>query len=697
MKIDWCWAFCFSLLAISPCAAQQAEERSSVEVLEEIVVRETPLQVEVLSVDRQDLESGRYVNVGEIIAEMPGINAVRRGASATEPVIRGLGWERVSTQVGVLPLYGACPSRMDPPVTYIAPHSVQNVLVVKGIPSVTLGPFGTGGRIVVDPDYQRSASGEPELGGWAQVGADSVRRGLSAETGLEGGNEWLDFRGSFSALDYEDYESGDGKDVPADQREYSSAVSLGFRPEANHRWWNRFNYVREEDVDFPSLPMDNRKTDYFTANTGYRIDFEGGGLERFEAEFGWQTIDHLMNNAEKANRHTLEAETPSESDTYAGALKTWFTLAPNVSLAAGVDTFYLQRDATRTRFLVASGQTFKDHIWPDASQWNAGAFAEFHLDLIENLHLRVGGRLDRVESDAEGADDPGLGGRTVRENFVRFYGPEAADVTETEVLGAANVLMEWQVLPEILIYAGGGFSMRPAGVTERYFAFSPAPGGFLLGNPSLDAEKKYEIDCGLQWQRNGFDFSLSLFHFWFDDYILQTELARMDVNGDGTQDLVRGFQNVEARLYGVEASLIIKPAKHWSVPLSFYYTRGRNRSNDIDLPEIPPFEGRAALRFDHGEKHPWWCAFGGRFVAEQNDVDETFPEDETAAFNVFHLRGGVRIGRHLRLQVGIENLFDEDYNEHLTREVLLAAGDLVAGDEVPAPGRSYTFNLRFEF
>ena len=88
---------------------------SQSETLEEVLVEDRPVEVETKTVDRESLESGRYDNVGEILAEMPGVSALKRSASGTEPVIRGLGWERVSTQIGSLPLYGACPARMDPP------------------------------------------------------------------------------------------------------------------------------------------------------------------------------------------------------------------------------------------------------------------------------------------------------------------------------------------------------------------------------------------------------------------------------------------------------------------------------------------------------------------------------------------------------------------------------------------------------
>ena len=81
-----------------------------------------------------------------------------------------------------------------------------------------------------------------------------------------------------------------------------------------------------------------------------------------------------------------------------------------------------------------------------------------------------------------------------------FYGPGAADYDRTETLGAANAVVEWWFMPDASTHLGVGIGTRAAGVTERYFAFAPAPGGFLIGNPTLDAEKKTEIEWGIDWR-----------------------------------------------------------------------------------------------------------------------------------------------------------------------------------------------------
>ncbi|NTW37363.1 MAG: hypothetical protein HGB17_14825, partial [Syntrophobacteraceae bacterium] len=78
-------------------------------VFEEMIITTSPEMVETEPISKKVLDWTRHINIGDVIDDTPGVSAVRRGANATEPVIRGLGWERVQTQIGPIPIYGGCP------------------------------------------------------------------------------------------------------------------------------------------------------------------------------------------------------------------------------------------------------------------------------------------------------------------------------------------------------------------------------------------------------------------------------------------------------------------------------------------------------------------------------------------------------------------------------------------------------------
>ena len=456
-------------------------------------------------------------------------------------------------------------------------------------------------------------------------------------------------------------------------------------------------------MDYPSLPMDTEQSTVNIVTLDAETRPEGHGLvDAFALGLGYSDVDHFMSNRNKPNRNVLEAETPSQAASFAARAGSGWRLGDRAHLEAGLDLERLEREATRQRTIVASGTTFFDHIWPDVQRDLVGGFAEVTHDASAVLSLRLGGRIDHAESDARAANDKivlGAGSppSTIREQYVRFYGPDAAETDRNATLWSANLVAEWRAAPDVATYAGIGRISRYPSVTEQYFAFAPAPGGFQVGNPALDPEDKYELSGGVRVSQDRYAAELGLFYCEVKDYIYQTSLAQIDVNGDGTVDRVRGFENVEAELYGGELAGTFTLMQGLSMPVSLAYVRARNATYNRDLPEIPPFGGAAALRYEAEMRFPWWCEAGLRFADRQDRIDPTFPEDETPSWQTWHLRGGVELYDGVRLEAGVENLFDEVYHEHLTREALMNAGDLKAGDEVPVPGRYFLVSLRADF
>ncbi len=110
---------------------------------------------------------------------------VRRAPGGTEPVIRGLGYERVRTLMGAVPLHGACPGRMDPPVTYLSTLSAPSFSVTREA-GVEAGAGGIAGAITADPDYERRPGSPAGWRPFLEAGWESARDGRRAEGGVAG-------------------------------------------------------------------------------------------------------------------------------------------------------------------------------------------------------------------------------------------------------------------------------------------------------------------------------------------------------------------------------------------------------------------------------------------------------------------------------------------------------------------------------
>jgi iron complex outermembrane receptor protein len=183
--------------------------------------------------------------------------------------------------------------------------------------------------------------------------------------------------------------------------------------------------------------------------------------------------------------------------------------------------------------------------------------------------------------------------------------------------------------------------------------------------------------------------------YWYrvSDFIIrmpigttQPPLARM---------VVFGYRNTDAELHGGEIGATWKLVPGWTAPLTFAVADGRNEKTGAGLAEIPPWEITAALR---GER-TWWqrrvaIELGSRVVgARTNPTPEENPlYSHTGGFAVWHSRAGAAITSNVRIEVGVENVLNQHYAEYLNPPVAPirpASGDLLPGQQVPAPGRSW--------
>ncbi|MDF3130372.1 TonB-dependent receptor [Kiritimatiellaeota bacterium B1221] len=665
----------------------------------------TPLQVSnralpasevssVLALPEQQQELGKSLNT------LPGVSLRQQGAHGGEPVLRGLGWERVTTQYNGLQLYGACPSRMDPPVSMFTADSLQSAMIELGPASVIHGPMSTGGRILLSDELNFAAPGEKIYAGSALAGYGSNGKDRTGSLTSGGASDHLAWQIDAGADEAREYTSGDNQKIPAGgssqhaSAQFKSKIADAWTLDLSTRW------IYDQDIIYLSLPMDSRhsKTNLYTGKLSWTP--EGESLTELSFRAGAGTVDHLMDNRDKPNRMMMQASTPSTADSYdAGILGKWNIQGGE--LRSGIDGSILDRDALRTRKMTATGMTFEDPIWPDLTREQIGIFGEWEGEISEKLTLRAGARLDQIQSDAGKADavivpGPGIGKTTVNDAWQTVGGSTRSDPAQEDTLVSANLILSRNLSDNWLAQIGLSRTEAGPNLTQRYLSFGPVPGGYGIGTPTLDPETKYEIELRSEGQIGSHRLGFAAFVSRMDDYLLPTTVAMMDVNGDGNIDRIKGTVNQDAEMWGLEASLHMQIGQGLSLPMNFSWVRGQTTAGD-DLPEIPPMEFDAALRWEGSqESHPYG-EFGMRFAYKQDHIDSAFGEDETPSFAVLHLRGGMEVLPGWIIEAGIENLLDREYHEHLTREALLPLGDLAAGDEVPAPGRSFTLSTRINW
>ena len=377
---------------------------------------------------------------------------------------------------------------------------------------------------------------------------------------------------------------------------------------------------------------------------------------------------------------------PLDARTFGGRVQANILPGFGGRLSLGGDMYRLEREGTNHLSFLSgdmAGTTRYFHAWPETHIMDGGIFGEYVYLPAPKWRLIIGARVDFVDAGA----NPGP---TERMQYHAYYGDGADDVDAFETNVSANARLVYSPLSSLDLFVGVGRAARTADATERYLALGPGPGGFYIGNPGLDPEESLEVDTGIHTRRGRLTVDGSLFYNRIEDYILQYILDRTFQCPHGPCNL-RGFRNIDhATLLGADLSLSYVLRENLSLHGSFAYVHGENEEDDRALPEIPPLEGRFGLRYEYPHWGLWFNPML-RLVQSQRRIDTAFGEDATQGHVTVDIGAGWHLfGRH-ELMVQVENLFDKNYNEHITRE------NPFTGREVFEPGRVVTVGLRTTF
>ena len=123
-------------------------------------------------------------------------------------------------------------------------------------------------------------------------------------------------------------------------------------------------------------------------------------------------------------------------------------------------------------------------------------------------------------------------------------------------------------------------------------------------------------------------------------------------------------------------------------------SRGKRDDISDDLYRIAPLNGSATLSYARSN---WWVGLEGVAYARQDNVSETNSESESAGYGLANLRAGIELRRNLAINVGVENIFDKQYRNHLSGINRVADSDVAVGERIPGTGRNYYATLQYRY
>ena len=152
------------------------------------------------------------------------------------------------------------------------------------------------------------------------------------------------------------------------------------------------------------------------------------------------------------------------------------------------------------------------------------------------------------------------------------------------------------------------------------------------------------------------------------------------------------FANTDAEIWGADIAFGAQIAGPLRIDGVASYVRGKRRDLADNLYRMAPANGRLALVWEAAR---WSMSIEGQAVAAQTKVSVTNDEAASKGYVLANIYGHWLVRDGVRLDVGIENLFDRQYQEHLAGYNRIAGSDVPLGARLPGAGRSAFVRLRW--
>lgn len=632
---------------------------------------------EKLAIDYQD----RMAHDGaELLNQLPAFTNIRKsGNYGIDPVFRGYKYDQLNIVLnGAQSATAACPNRMDPPTSQMAPNMMDRIEVLKGPYALRYGT-GIGATINFIPSKLRFTANSDVYGRFSS--------GMETNGNIYRGESQIGFSGNMydvglfaSWSQGSDYKAGSGAKMQADFMRSSFGSNIGLKLASNQQLRLSATYNVARDADFPALPMDLRNDDTWLFNARHDIQIDGDLLKSWNTSLFGSFVDHRMDNLLKVmNPRMMDASTIARTRNFGGRTESVWNFNGN-KFFAGADIRVEGAEGTRTRdFLMGpmAGNSAQDNVWQDGEIYKTGFFAEYHLH-SELFNYVLSGRLEINSAQINDAD--------IR--FENVY----SETSIAEVNPSLSVGIQKPIGTNFTAGLWLGRVQRSGSLTERYINYFPV--GLdpyeIIGNPNVNPEVNNQIDVVFDWKNSSTAVNLDIFASYLQDYIT-SEIDRNLVPKLPTSPGVRQITNLdEAMKTGFELNWVQEIGFGVQHQAGIAYTYAQDLENDQPLPEIPPFEFRYVLKGNYlnGNLTP---ELSLRHAMEQSRVSPEFGEQATPAFTLLDVKIGYRINHLARVNAGVNNLFDENYFEHLTRAVRGTTSPIYS------PGRTVIINLSLDF
>lgn len=654
--------------SLSLTAAQQIE-LGSIEV-------EAKADTEVIEdVSGEEIKSA---DLGEaLFKSSPSVSLVRRSGISNDIIVRGQKKDNINVTIDGAKVYGACPNRMDPPISHIVTNNVDSIEINEGPYNVEdFGVLSGDVKIhTVKPSKELSGEVGVNAGSWGYKkayinvsgGTNTVRVMVSAST--ETGKQYKDGNGNTFAEQQDVYIA---ENLTGDMTHDNKLKSLAYLPQysdmdaftkktfstklfwdiaENHELQLGYTANRSDNILYPNTPMDAEYDDSDIFTLKYIAKNLGVYSKKLTLDLYRSEVDHPMSNRYRVSSGTTLKTHHLTTEVQGAKLKNEFNLGDH-ALTIGLDYSLRNWDG---KMLPMNMPTIQD-----ADTKNTALFMSDKLTIGEWV-LDLGARYDYTETSTERA--------TMHDNDYSALN--------------GYLLAAYQADKKTKYFAGIGSSTRVPDPRELYYVM----GSTIYGDPDLKIVRNNEIDLGVEYSNGNTKVKAKAFYSNLQDFI---------VYNAG----VKKFENVDASIWGLEFSGTYVVSDSLYVDYGVAYQRGKKEhpltgQTSTNLPEIPPVKLNLAANYDYDDS----LSFKAEVIAagEWNDVDTDNGEQPLDAYAVLNLKATKTFAQGFELALGVDNVFDATYAVSNTYADLTL---ITGGDEVMLmnePGRYFYLDFKYTF
>ncbi len=641
------------------------------------------INVEATTITQVSQNAQVSADLAQALSESaPSIDMNRRSGIANDILIRGQKRDNISIEVDGTKVCGACPNRMDPPVSHILANQIDSIEIIEGPYDVT--NFGTmsGGVKITTKQPSQKLHGEVDFG----LGSWNYRKvGATAS----GGNDRVRVLISGSSESSDQYRDGDGRSIAQQVRDYAAGTAVAgtmYKPQyedmkayTKRSLMTKAFVTLTDDQELRLSYTANRSTNVLYGNSKmdalyddsniYSVEYDVKNLtdtyKNLNLQYYSSDVDHPM-----ATKYRLSSNNPMMDNTnhlktkmIGLKLKNTFDIA-EYKLLVGLDT---------------SKRTWDGNYYNTTTKLPLPAGNSKSIDNGVTINKAVFAKLERSYGDLSFS----LGARYDTTNIDNNGNLDSNDYTGL----SANLLTTYHISQESSLFLGFGQATRVPDARELYFV---ASNGTVVGTPDLDQTTNQEIDLGYKAESENYTLKIKTFYSKLSNYIYYNK------------DLASNkFVNIDASIYGAELSASVYASDELVIDATLSYKKGEKDKaltgqTDKDLADIAPLRTTLAASYEY---MPDSIAKVELVNSQKwSNYDSDNGEQELDGWSVVNLKVKHAVDKNMDFTVGVNNLFDETYAVSNTYYdlTLIAAGtdDVMLMNE---PGRYVYTNLTLKF